>query len=257
VTSEPSAVRTVNRICEILNCFSREQPVLSLTAISQRLGLPKSTVHRLLGALLSQGLLARSADGSSYRLGYQLMYWGMLAQASLNLRAEALPILSELCQASGETAILSVRDGNDGICVEMVESSQPVRLEMRVGRRLPLYAGASGKVLLAFLPEPEIRRIVSQIELTPLRPNTITQADALFRELAAIRQRGYATSFEETDSGAMGVAAPVYDGAGKPVAGLGIAAPLARIPREQVDRVVPLVLEASRRLSARLGARQL
>ena len=181
---ETSAVRTVNRISEILNCFSSDQPVLNLTAISDRLGLARSTTHRLLTALEQQGFLARTSTGQGYHLGYQLLHWGALAQVTLDLRNEALPILRELSAATGETAILSVRDGAIGICAEKVDSTQPVRLAMRAGQRLHLHAGASAKVLLAFLTDEEVRYILGQVELLPLEHNTITDPELLLRETA-------------------------------------------------------------------------
>ncbi|HEX9115989.1 MAG TPA: IclR family transcriptional regulator [Anaerolineae bacterium] len=254
MTTDLSAVRTVNRISDILNCFSSGEPVLGLTAISNRLGLPRSTAHRLLTALESQGFLTRAPYGHGYQLGYHLLRWGLLAQATLDLRNEALPVLRRLAEVTGETAIVSVLDGEEGLCVDIVDSPHPVRLAMQAGQRLHLHAGASAKVLWAFLSEAEIRRLLEHLDLVPLQPNTIVEPEALRRELAAIRSRGYATSFEETDQGAMGIAVPVYDHAGQPIAGIGIAAPLARIPPESVAAVVPRVLEAGRELSARIGA---
>ena len=87
------AGRSIIRIAEILNCFSVEEPVHNLTAISRRLGLPKSTSHRLLTTLVSQGFLMRDVHGRGYQLGYQLLHWGMVAQAALDLHSEALPIM--------------------------------------------------------------------------------------------------------------------------------------------------------------------
>jgi DNA-binding IclR family transcriptional regulator len=252
--SSESTGRSITRIADILNCFSVEEPVLTLTAVGQRLGLPKSTAHRLLATLVGQGFLMRDASGRGYQLGYRLLHWGMVAQSALDLRTEALPIMRTLSKTVDETVILTVRDETRGLYLEIIQSIHPVRLAMHVGQQLRLHAGASSKVLLAFLPESEIERILGGIELLPLAPNTITNRALLHAELAAIRQRGYATSFEETDLGAMGIAAPVYDHTGQAVAGMGIAAPLARIPPERVPEVAPLVIDASRQLSARLGA---
>ncbi len=249
--------RGVARIADVLNCFTPEEPVLSLTAISRRVGLPKSTTHRLVNALSSHGFLMRDVHGQGYRLGYQLLHWGMVAQAGLDLRAEALPILHSLARNVDETAILTVRDGTRGLYLDIVESGHPVRLAMQVGQVLRLHAGASSKVLLAFLPESEIEQILGSIELVQLTPNTLIDPARLRAELSAIRRRGYATSFEETDPGAMGIAAPVYGREGQPVAGIGIAAPLTRISPEHVPEVAPLVLEAAGQLSERLGAPKL
>jgi len=128
-----------------------------------------------------------------------------------------------------------------------------MRVTLRVGERQMLHAGAGAKVLLAFLPEAEIRHILAEIELVLLQPRTITDRKMLWAELAAIRARGYATSFEETALGTMAIAAPVFDAQGRSVAAIGIEAPLARIPPEQAKAVAPLVVQAARQISARLG----
>ncbi len=252
--AEDSPARSVVRIAGVLNCFTSEEPVHNLTAISQQVGLARSTTHRLVNALVSQGILMRDVYGRGYQLGYQLLHWGMVAQAGLDLRTEARPILRALVRNVDETALLTVRDGLRGLYLDIVESSQPMRLTMEVGQLLRLHAGASSKVLLAFLPDAEIEHILNSLELTKLAPNTITDPVKLDAELAAVRQRGYATSFEETDPGAMGIAAPVYDRNGQAVAGIGIAAPLSRISPERVPEVAPVIVDASQQLSERLGA---
>ncbi len=249
-----STSRAINRVCDILNCFTEREPVLTLTDISRRIGLAKSTSHRFLQALESQGLVTSEPNGRGFRLGYQLIYWGTLAQTSIELRNEALPVLRQLAERTGESAILSIRVGNSATWVEMIESRHPVRLAMKIGQRLHLHAGASSKVLLAFLADEEIEQLLPQIDLTPLEKNTITTQQDLREELHAIRKLGYATSFEETDLGAMGVAAPVYDHSGQVVGGIGIAAPSNRIPPESVPAIAPFILEASHSLSRRLGA---
>ncbi len=246
--------RAINRISAILNSFSEHDGALSLAEISRRIDLPKSTTFRFLEALVQQGVLSKDPESGKYRLGFQLIRWGALAQSSIGLRREALPVLQRLAETTGETAILSMRFGHTGISTEIIESRQPVRLAMRPGARLMLHAGASSKVLWAFLPDEEIEHILSQIELAPLEKNSITDPEAMRGELKAIRRRGYATSFEETDRGAMGIAAPVYDHTGQPIAGIGIAAPITRVPSEGDTRIVNAVLSAARELSERLGA---
>ncbi len=246
--------RTLNRFCTIINCFSEENPVLSLTDIANQIGLPMSTTHRFLKSMESQGLLLHSNGGKYYQLGYQLIRWGNIALASVDLRRIALPILQHLANKTGETAVLSVPDGTNAIWVAMIESRHNVRLASKVGQRLDLHAGASSKVLWAFLPQDELFRLLDEIELIPKMPNTITNKEAMCSELMAIRERGFATSFEETDEGAMGVAAPVFDHKSALIAGIGVVAPISRISKENVSRVVQPVLEAGQELSRCLGA---
>ena len=249
-----SANRSINRICDILNCFSEEERYLTLTQISTQIDLPKSTTHRLLEALQSQGLLSYNNTKRCYELGYMLIRWGNLAQTGLDLRNVSLPFLRTLTDITEETSILSARYGNIGMCIEKIESNQPVRLAMSIGQRLALHSGASSKVLWAFLPADEIESILENIELHPLMENTIVTPDMLREELKKIRENGYATSFEETDRGAMGIAAPVYDHTGRPVAGIGIAAPISRIPREQVPDFASKVVDTAKKLSRHMGA---
>jgi len=250
----PSDLRTINRLCDILNSFTDSERVLTLSEISRKIGLPKSTTYRFLEALQSKGLVYSEPGGRGFHLGYQLIRWGRLAQSSIDLRNYALPVLRNLTDTTGETSILSMRFGNASTWIEMIESPHPVRLAMRIGETLHLHAGASSKVLWAFLPEEEIETILGQIELVALEKNTITDAQQMRDELSLIRERGYATSFEETDVGAMGIAAPVYDHTHRAVAGIGIAAPITRVSEDRVPELAGLIREAGRRLSLRLGA---
>lgn len=249
-----SGSSVVERVCAVLNAFSEEEKILTLSEISRRICLPKSTTHRFLVALEEQGLLNKEPGSEGFRLGYQLFRWGMLAQRSTDFRNLALPILKELCHVTGETTVLSVRDGNAGIWIEQIESKHAFRIAKREGVRLLLHAGASSKVLLAFLEDEEIDEILSQIELVPLQTNTITDRNELIKELIITRQQGYATSFEETDPGAMGIAAPVYDHSNKIIAGIGIVAPINRVTKDQVPEKAKLVVDAGRELSVLLGA---
>lgn len=249
-----SASRTLNRFCDILNCFSKDTSVLTLTEISRCVGLPKSTTFRFIEALQSQGILNADPHSHGYRLGYQLISWGSLAQDSIDIRNDASPILHELTDRTGETSVLSMRFGNVSTWIEVVESRQPVRLSPKVGQSLQLHAGASSKVLLAFLPESVTKEILSNIRLDGGGKNAIKDLPSLTKELQAIRAQGFSTSFEETDPGAMGIAAPVYNHLREVIAGIGIVAPLSRIPPERMKEFTPPVLEAARKLSRRLGS---
>jgi DNA-binding IclR family transcriptional regulator len=222
-------INTLDRAWEILNCFGEDQKTMTLTEISRAIDLPKSTAHRFLTALESRGLLHHLADNGGYQLGYQLIRWGMLARSAMPLHDSALPVLHMLTEETGETSVLS-------------------------GLRVMLHAGSSSKVLWAFLPDAEIEKILNNIELIPLQANTITDIKAMRNELQTIRLRGYATSLEETDRGALGIAAPVYNHHNQVAAGIGIIAPAARIPVEQIPQIAKVVLAAASQLSKNLGA---
>jgi DNA-binding IclR family transcriptional regulator len=162
--------------------------------------------------------------------------------------------MRDLVADTGETAILTIYDNQEVICVEKVETSQPVRLTLDVGRARAPHAGASSKVLMAYLPDEEIEAIIQNKGLPQLCTNTITDRDELLAELAAIRCRGYAMSREETDIGAWGVATPILDWRGNISAAIGIAGPSSRFSDDLVDDYVERCRQAAESISLSIGA---
>ncbi len=252
--SVTTSVQTVDRLVKIIDCFSPERPAWSLTEISAHLGLPKSTLHRFLVSLEQHGLLRRGADKRWY-LGYRLFVWGNLSAEFTDLRHISKPIMRDLVVETRETAILTVYQQREVICLEKVETSQPVRLALEVGARRPPHAGASSKILMAHLPQEEIEAIIQENGLPKYYANTITEPDELMAELARIRARGYAVSREETDVGAWGVATAVRDWKGAVIAAIGVAGPLSRFSEERMERYVGHCQRAAQRISISLGAK--
>jgi len=218
--------------------------------------LPKSTLHRFLVSLESYGILRRDSGDKRWRLGYRLFIWGSLAAKSTGLRHIARPIMRDLVAATGETAILTVYHGQEVTCIDKVETSRSVRMTLQAGTRRSPHAGASSKVLMAYLPEKEIQAIIRDKGLPKLCTYTITDPDELVAELARIRERGYAVSHEETDLGAWGIATPIRDRKGDKgdvVAAIGIAGPGSRFTNQLVQQYVGLCRQAARRISALLN----
>jgi len=248
-----TSVKTVDRLVRILDCFSPEQHAWSLADLSAHLGLPKSTLHRFLVSLESHGILRRGTTDKRWRLGYRLSVWGSAAAQSTGLRHIAKPIMRELVDATEETAILTIYQSHEVICIDKVETSHSVRMTLEVGTRRPPHAGASSKVLMAHLPESEIQAIIQDKGLPQLYRNTITDPGELMGALSRIRELGYAESHEETDAGAWGVATPIYDQSSDVVAAIGIAGPSSRCTEALLRRYVTLCRQAAQRISARLG----
>jgi DNA-binding IclR family transcriptional regulator len=148
--------------------------------------------------------------------------------------------MSDLVATTGETAILSIYHDHEVLIIDKCETSHSVRLKMEIGMRSAPHAGASSKVLLAYLPEEEITAIVTEKGLPKLCTNTITDLYSLKEELEKIRLCGYAFSLEETDHGAWGVATPIFDMNGRVVGAIGIAGPTQRYSKEKLDQFVEL-----------------
>lgn len=247
-----SQVKTVNRLVELLDCFTPEQSTWSLGELAARLGLPKSTLHRFLASLECHGILRRDESRQRWKLGYHLFVWASRAAESSNLREIARPVLRVLAESSGETAILTVYQDRQVICIDKCETNQSVRLKMDVGERRAPHAGASSKVLMAYLPPAEIRAIVRDSGLPRLCTKTITRQKDLEAELARIRERGYAESLEETDLGAWGIATPIRDWRRQVVGAVGLAGPTTRYNRGKARQYVSLCCQASGEISALL-----
>jgi DNA-binding IclR family transcriptional regulator len=253
VTEPRPAFQVLERTFRILEVFSESRPEWSTTDISRALGLPVPTVHRILGALKRFGYVSQHEDTRRFRLGVAALDLGERARAVADLRPVAIGPLRRLSDATGETALLTVLtpERDRSVCLERVETPQPLRLSVQPGRQLPLHAGASQKALLAFMPEEEIEKLIAQ-PLERFCTATITNPAALRRELEAISSRGWASSYEETNAGVWGLAVPVLSDTDV-VCAVGIAGPSVRLTAERVRRDIQLVHEAALAIGRALG----
>ncbi|MCX6054861.1 MAG: IclR family transcriptional regulator [Chloroflexi bacterium] len=248
-----SAVTTIDRLVEILDYFAQGHTAVSLSELSEHLHLPKSTLHRFLFSLEAHGILRRDGNDKKWYPGYLLIVWGSVAAENTTIRDIAKPYLYDLAKETGEMAILTVYHAQEVICVDMVESNHPVRLNMRIGTQRAAHAGASSKILIASLPEQEIVSIVKNKGLQKLCTNTITELEALKIELATIREQGYAESLEETDYGAWGVATAIRDYRGQVVGGIGLAGPTLRYSKETIKRYASIIHGYAERISTAMS----
>lgn len=246
------SARAAERTLDILLAFLREGRAFGISELARAVRLPKATVHRLVTVLVSRGFLARDAATAHYRIGLTLFRLGNIFLAQTHVRQVALPVLHELARVTGETVNLNVVIDRRRVCIEKVESTHGIRHAVELGRPLPLYAGASGKVLLAHLPEEEVREVLAE-GLRRFTSRTVVSAQRLKRDLAEIRRQGVAVSSDERVEGASAVSAPLKDGTGQVVAGLTISGPTYRFTSERLRECEGLVREGARRISAALG----
>ena len=247
------AFQVLERTFGILEVFTESRPEWSTTQVARELELPVPTAHRILAALKKLGYVSQDEQTRRFRLGLAALSLGERARTLADLRPVAIGPLRDLSSSTGETALLTVlspaRDRS--VCLERVETSQPLRLSVQPGRQLPLHAGASQKALLAFMPPDEIDRLTAQ-PLERCCTATITSRPALRRELTAIRERGWASSYEETNVGVWGIAVPVLSQADV-VCAVGIAGPSPRLTDAVIDRDVRLTHEAATVIARALG----
>lgn len=247
-----SAVKSIGRLIRVLDSFTADRSSWLLTDLSEHLGWPKPTTHRYLRALERQGLLFRSGEDKSFRLGYKLYMWGSLAAEAMPLREIARPIMEELQEKTGELVALMIYHNQEMVCIEKIDTEKPLRVAMDVGRHQAPHASSSCRVIMAYLPEAEIQAIIREKGLPKLCKNTITDADELLAELSRVRAQGYAHSHEEVDLDARGLSAPIFDHNGRVIAGLSVVGPMFRFKEDMVAPYSRLVMAAARRISQKL-----
>jgi IclR family KDG regulon transcriptional repressor len=249
--SRLSSVATAFRL---LNAFSEEEVEIGISALSKRLGIAKSTVHRLAVTLVAEGILEQNPENEKYRLGITLFRLGSLVRARMNLSNEAKPFLVELRELTGETVHLAILNQHQIMYVYNLESRQAIRARSEAGARKPAYCTAEGLAILAFQPADVVKDILSD-GLVARTSRTVTDPEKLKDVLQEIRQRGFAIEDEETEVGVRCIAAPVRDGSGATIGAVGVAGPVQRLSKKAINTFAPSLIRAANSISARLGHR--
>ena len=245
-------IESVDKALSILECFTDRVPELTLKQLSEQTGLYKSRILRLCGTLMSHGFLIRS-EGSQYRLGPKLMMLGKVYERSTSLISIARPILRELASITGESAKLFVIQGTRRVCLVREKGTNPLTYHIEEGESFELYAGAGGKVLLAYVSKEFRDQVLGETVLQRLTPTTIVERSRLEEEFAAIRERGYASSNGEIFTDVAGMAAPVFDNENNICATVAIAGPRQRFTENRRREMLDFLLSSARRLSQLLG----
>ena len=205
-----NTVPAIERMDRIMSLIAGSATGASLSTIANELGIPKSTVHRLLVTMENLGYIEGKSGNGLFRIGHKPGMWAREADISRTLVEVATPFLHQLVAETRETAKLSVVRDDKALVVARVESPREVRITVDVGSQFPIHAGAASRVLLASLSDEVIARIANT-QLARFTDHTIIDADALYETLARVRELGYAVDDEEYADGVRAVAAPVRD----------------------------------------------
>lgn len=239
-------MKSLGRGLDILGSFA-EQPRQRFADLLAATRMPRSSLYRFLALLEARGFLRRDRSTGEYGAGTLLYRLGNSAVWIQELRQAARSLMPSLAAATGESVYLYARDGANRVCVEALESTRgPIRHAVKPGSLFPLHQGASGKVILAFLPDAEQAALLAAMP-PGLPSGGAARRRALPAEIARIRQQGYAYSENELAAGAWGLAVPILDraGAGECVASLAVAGPLMRFERGRVRQYVRLLRAAA------------
>ena len=252
-TQQKQYIKTLRTALEILHCFTVLTPEQGVSEISQKLDIHKSTVSRTLSTLASGDILVKSPSNKKYRLGSKIMELASVFLSVADLRTVALPYMEELRSKTSETISLFIMDRDSRVCLDRLESPKSIRMTTKIGGRTPLYAGAPGKLFLAYLSEDKKNELLATTKLHKFTPNTITDMEKLKEELKKIRKQGFAVSLEERVAFGAAVAAPIMNHTGDVIAALSIHGPVMRFGPKKIALYSVLVRDTANKLSRELG----
>ncbi len=248
------SIRAVDRALDILLCFTRQTPRLSMSQIADQVKMNKSTVHRLLGTLEKKRFLQRDQSTGLYQLGIRLLQMAYLTLEQNDIRQQAVPFLHRLHEQQRETITLSVLDESDVIFLDVLESPLRVKLAASTGQRLPAFATAAGKALLAHLPQEMAARVFRQ-SIHPYTSKTILSEESFLEDLRQTQKLGYAISEHEYEEGINAVAAPILDANGQPLAAITVAGPAYRFVRDRMIEIGPTVVATAQEIAQEIQLR--
>jgi IclR family transcriptional regulator, pca regulon regulatory protein len=252
---DSASSQSLERGLAILGAFTPDRPALGISELAQRLGLTRSTTHRYVTTLAKLRYLDQDEATRKYRLGIRVLDLGFSVLGSLGLREIAAPHLQRLTAATGHTANLAIRDDTDVILIDRIRG-RPSRyhhleFSLHVGSRIPAYCSATGKALLAFLPQPDLNELLDRIDLSPRGPRTVASRATLITELGQVRRSGIALNDEELDSGLRSIAVPIRSRSGPVVAAINLAFPWSPVAMSELaDQFGPLLQGTARQISS-------
>jgi DNA-binding IclR family transcriptional regulator len=247
-------MKTVDRALSLLDCFSQQEPELSVGELARRLGVHKSMVSRLVSTLRARRLLEQDPVTRNVFIGGGALRLGSLYLQRIPLQAVAGPYVAELVSRTHQSAHLAIRDGLRVIIVHSVESPAALRVIVRTGEERYLHATAGGKLYLAFSPVA-YRETLDQVGLPSLTARTVTTRARLDAELATVRKTGIAWNLEESHSGVGAVAAPVLDGEGDVLGTVSVVFPLAAVTTRARTALGRSVKATAAAISAAMGGK--
>lgn len=253
MTSEPKRhLHSLNTSLDVLELLADAADPLSISEIAAKLGLGKATVHGVVSNLEARRYVERPGGRGGYRLGQRLWELGVIAGDFIEIKNIARTHLVQLTEISGESSQLSEYVDGRVIYLDRIESPNPVRANIQVGRFFPAHAVATGKAMLAYQPEAEIERICAG-GLTAYTQKTKTDPQALREELAEVRTRGFALNHGEYRGEIVGVAAPIRNSSGVVVAAVSVSGPAYRFSSERAVSLAPTIQAAATEISRKLG----
>lgn len=249
-------IRSLNRALDILISFSADHYEFSIAELAKLLDLHKSTVHRLVITMVERGIMQRNPQSGRYSLGLKIMELGTIVLNHMDIRQQSRKFLEEISALYKETVHLVIMDKSEAIYIDKVEQPDAVVRYSHVGKRLPLYCTAVGKVLLSGLDPVNLELVVNSLDLVPKTERTIISRDKLKEEVNLVRRQGYALDDEELEYGLRCIAAPILNHQGQVVAACSISGNPGRINDNQLNNIITDIKKTVHNISINMGFKE-
>jgi IclR family KDG regulon transcriptional repressor len=247
---------SVDRAMNLFELLANAQRGLTLSELSRKLSIPKSTTHYLIHTLVTRGYIQRGVDGRHYVLGLKFSNVASASMAELNLRTMATPYLRQMAARLNLTSTATVLRGAEGVIIARIESLQDTGGGAWIGRHVDLHCTAQGKALISTLTEEHLDRLFAGRELAHYTSKTISSLAALKINLTQVRANGFALNDEEQVFGLRAIGVPVIDPIGAVVASIAVRGSTAQIPPSRVPQIARDVMRVARDLSQELSGNQ-
>lgn len=247
-------IQSVDHALDVMEAFYGDEDELGITELSRRLKLHKNNIFRILATLENRGYVEQNPATDNYRLGLRALELGQTYIRHTGLLTVARPVMEQLNSKVNENVYIGILKDQYAFYLDVVESSHTVRVQSRVGCRVPTYCSAMGKSQLAYESMENIMSVLNRKELKKFTPNTLSDRDKIVKHLMLVKETGYALDDEEWDEGVRCVGAPIFDYTREVVGALSISAPSVRMSMDKVKKeYVPLLKEACSEISESLG----
>ncbi|KKI92158.1 IclR family transcriptional regulator [Bacillus sp. SA1-12] len=246
-------IQSVERALKILDLFDERDRELTITDISKRLNLHKSTVHSLLKTLQQKHYISQDEENGKYSLGLKLLERGSMVVSHRDLRNIGRKHLEWLSESTNLTIHLVILDGQEGVYVDKVEGKGVTVLYSRIGRRVPIHTSAVGKSLVATKSDLELNLLLEGYQFTRPTEKSISSKEEFLLEIEKVRQAGYSVDNEENEPGIYCLAVPIKNYSREVIAAISISMPSSKINEETIGHYIEILKECSNRISYELG----
>jgi len=249
-------IKSIKNVIKVLEAFSLVDKNLRLTELSKKLNINKTTLFRILINLEEEGFLFKNNDTKKYELGFKIFELGHIVREEMLLRSISYPIMKEVNSVTEETVGLSIVIGEKKANIEKVESLHVIKHTITLGKMYPLYAGADGRIFLAFSSKDKIKEIIWKDKLIAFTDKTIIDPAKLEHNLSEVKKKGYAISNGELYNDLTAIAVPIFRNNKEVVSVLYVSGPSGRFDDEKISKIIKLLKDSANKISKKLGYQQ-